>query len=262
MSDDLPPLGGQVRLDDVSRLDAVDFTPILAPLQCLAESARQCAGLITADGRTGSAGLRLLSQLDERWRAFEAAIVRAGLTENAPLMIYGNDPPVVEQGIAVVYELWDLLSHRRRGRFDGADGLSMLAKQADAAAELVQALTLSAPPAAALGKPEDSPELVGAMSLESLWSPHFASYKAFRRAVVEGGQVRYEARGRRFLVNMQDVRRLVAGLPKSRDDPPEQRDGRKTKPSEADLDLGLRPEHERRRDEIRRQNERRMGGGK
>src|SRR5262249_21264432 len=46
---------------------------------------------------------------------------------------------------AVVNELWDLISHHRRGRFDDADGLDMLAKQADAAAKLLAGLTPSAP---------------------------------------------------------------------------------------------------------------------
>jgi len=53
MSDNLPPVVGCVHIED-----AVDFAPILASLQCLAESARQCAGLIAADGIVGSAGLR------------------------------------------------------------------------------------------------------------------------------------------------------------------------------------------------------------
>jgi hypothetical protein len=72
-------------------------------------------------------------------------------------MIYGNDLPMVEQRIAVVYELWDLLSHRRRGRFDGADGLDMLAKQADAAAQLLAGLTPSESPPTAAPQPPTGP---------------------------------------------------------------------------------------------------------
>jgi hypothetical protein len=124
--------------------------------------------------------LRLHSQLAKHWRAFEAAVVSARLTENAPLMSYGNEPRV-EQGIAVVNELWDLLSHRRRGRFDGADGLEMLARQADATAELVQGLTPSetppaystaTPPAGTAAKEKDRtlrhPASVNARMLETI----------------------------------------------------------------------------------------------
>jgi hypothetical protein len=63
-------------------------------------------------------------------------------------LTYGVELPMAEQRMAVVNELWDLLSHHRRGIFDGADGLSMLAKRADATAELVQALTPSETPPA------------------------------------------------------------------------------------------------------------------
>ena len=110
MSDDLPPVIGEVHLDDAGQLatgrtwvhlDAVDFAPILAALIALAEVARQCAGLITANGRAGSAWSRLLSQTAEHWRAFESAVVSAGLTENAPLT-YDNELPMAEQRMAVV----------------------------------------------------------------------------------------------------------------------------------------------------------------
>ncbi|MGH7172810.1 MAG: hypothetical protein ACRELG_21215 [Gemmataceae bacterium] len=170
MSDDLLPVDGHVypdgcvHLADARRLaegrtwlklDAVDFAPIQAALTALAEAARRCAGLIAADGRTGSAGFRLLSQTAERWRAFESAVVSAGavsadLTTNALLLTYDNELPMAEQRMAVVYELWDLLSHHRRGRFGDAAGLDMLANQADAATQLLAGLTPSAPPAGAV----------------------------------------------------------------------------------------------------------------
>jgi hypothetical protein len=165
MSDDLSPVDGCVHPDDAGRLaagrtlvnlDTVDFAPILASLQCVAESARQCAGLMAAAescGIAGSAERRLLSQTAERWSAFEAAVVGAGvvstdLTTGTLLLTYDVELPMAEQRMAVVYELWDLISHHRRGRFDGADGLEMLAKQADAAAQLMSGLTPSETPPA------------------------------------------------------------------------------------------------------------------
>jgi hypothetical protein len=160
--DDLFPVVGCVRREDARRrvggrtlvnLNTVDFAPVLIPLQCVAESARQCAGLIAPDGIVGNAWLRLRSQLDERWGAFETAVVSAGLvsedfTPNTLLLTCDGEPPMVEQLQEVVCELWDLISHHRRGRFDGADGLDMLAKQSNATAALVQALTPSETPPA------------------------------------------------------------------------------------------------------------------
>src|SRR5262249_1042493 len=139
---------------------------------------------------------------DERWRAFESAVVSAGLTENAPLMIYGNDLPMVEQRIAVVYELWDLLSHHRRGRFDGFDGLDLLAKQTDATAALVQALTPSETPPAA---PQPFALAAGGFTLRGKLHTLTARPYQMLRALLEAHHHRLTANQLREAMDIDDL---------------------------------------------------------
>jgi hypothetical protein len=122
-------------------LDTVDFAPILASLQCVAESARRLTEW-EADGWIGSAGHELLSQLAKRWTAFESALVHAGMTENAA-WTYDLEKSTAEQLNAAWSMLRDLLLDMRKGKYglEGKFAHATLAKRLTLAAELVQGLT-------------------------------------------------------------------------------------------------------------------------
>jgi hypothetical protein len=124
----------------LARLVPADFAPILIALKAIAEAARRCAQLST--DRLSNVDVGFLSRKDECWRAFEAAIMSAGIPENAPFALDVPDPGTCT---TVVLGLWDLLADQRKGRFADTAGMKLLADQASATAELLGMLTPSEP---------------------------------------------------------------------------------------------------------------------
>jgi hypothetical protein len=101
------------------------------------------------------------------------------------------------------------------------------------------------------------------MSLSHLWEPYFPNYKAFRKIVVaRSSSIRHEMKSRRLLVSESDVRRLLAGMTRLRDKAPSQSSRVHATPTPKAIESGLKPEHQRRVEQIRQESLTKMPGGK